>query len=72
MPAWGEGVLGGHAVKAVGYDDKLAVPHTAPGGFWAKNSWDTGWGAEGYFFMPYTFMLKRGCTSDFWTIRTIE
>ncbi len=41
---------GGHAVAIVGYDD------TRYGGaFKVINSWGTGWGDDGYFWMPYSF-----------------
>lgn len=65
-----EDMLGGHAVKAVGYDDNLATPNAGPGGFWVKNSWGLNWGDRGYFFMPYAYFTKRGLSSDFWTIRS--
>jgi len=38
--------LGGHCVCAVGYDDNE--------GYWiVKNSWNTGWGEEGFFRIAY-------------------
>jgi C1A family cysteine protease len=45
-------MLGGHAVLAVGYDDKskrLTV----------RNSWGSNWGKGGYFTMPYDYVSKR-------------
>ena len=40
-----------HEVSLVGYCDDAKVPS---GGYWIiKNSWDTGWGASGYGFVPY-------------------
>jgi C1A family cysteine protease len=60
MPQPGEKSLGGHAVVAVGYDDSRKA-------FLIRNSWGTGWGLGGYFWMPYDYILKYG--SDFWTIR---
>jgi len=70
IPAPNEGVLGGHAVLVVGYDD-------AQQSFIVRNSWGTDWAKKGYFFMPYLFALStdsqhRSNASDFWTIRTIE
>lgn len=41
--------LGGHAVTIVGYDD-----HRFGGAFKIVNSWGTGWGDSGYFWLPYT------------------
>jgi len=55
---------GGHAVMAVGYDDrKQAVL--------VRNSWGKSWGIEGYFWMPYKLISDSGFTHDFWTIRGI-
>ena len=62
MPKFGEGVLGGHAVLAVGYDDKgecLIV----------RNSWGENWGQKGYFQMPYGYVVGKKLAQDFWTIR---
>ncbi|MGH7139055.1 MAG: C1 family peptidase, partial [Pirellulales bacterium] len=65
MPRDGEQVLGGHAVMAVGYDDDDRV-------FICRNSWGDGWGAAGYFFMPYAYLLDDNLSADFWTIRLVE
>jgi C1A family cysteine protease len=62
MPKPGEKVLGGHAVVAVGYDDKQKR-------FTIRNSWGTGWGKKGYFTMPYAYLDNRDLSDDFWTIR---
>ena len=50
-----------HAVLAVGYDD------------YAKritllNSWGKGFGMEGFFFMPYEYILNKERAYDFWKI----
>jgi C1A family cysteine protease len=64
MPTRGESVLGGHAVLAVGYDDTQQT-------FLVRNSWGNGWGMQGYFTMPYTYLTSRHLASDFWTIRVV-
>jgi len=64
MPAPGEGVVGGHAVMAVGYDDSKQQ-------FIVRNSWGAGWGLQGYFMIPYAYLTNTGLASDFWTIRTV-
>ncbi|HWB14740.1 MAG TPA: C1 family peptidase [Pirellulales bacterium] len=65
MPKSGEAVLGGHAVVAVGYDNDDRV-------FICRNSWGTGWGDQGYFYMPYAYFLDDNLSNDFWTIRLVE
>lgn len=63
IPAEGEKVLGGHAVVACGYDD-------TKGCFKIRNSWGTGYGDEGHFWMPYDFITSDEC-ADFWVLERI-
>jgi C1A family cysteine protease len=65
MPGNDEGMLGGHAVMAVGYDDKEAC-------FIVRNSWGTAWGRRGHCLMPYEYLAHPDLTADFWTIRMVE
>ncbi len=65
LPAPGERVVGGHAVAAVGYDD-------ASQRFLCRNSWGAGWGQEGYFTMPYAYLVEENLSADFWTLRKTE
>jgi C1A family cysteine protease len=64
MPASCEKQLGGHAVIAVGYDDKDQR-------FLIRNSWGAKWGKRGYFTMPYAYLTDDNLAADFWTIRII-
>ena len=59
-----ERVLGGHAVCLVGYDDTKQR-------FIAKNSWGTGWGDRGYFYMPYDVIKNTSMSADFWVITDV-
>ncbi len=65
MPAPTEQRLGGHAVMAVGYDNSKQV-------FIVRNSWSSGWGDLGYFYMPYSYITDINRADDFWTIRLVE
>jgi C1A family cysteine protease len=58
MPARREHVLGGHAVLAVGYDDRQSR-------FRMRNSWGRAWGVKGYFTMPYAYLLDDNLSDDF-------
>lgn len=62
MPKKTERMVGGHAVLAVGYDDKAKR-------IIVRNSWGTGWGLKGYFLLPYGYITDRGLSDDFWTVR---
>jgi len=65
MPAENEEVMGGHAVAMVGYDDEKKM-------FKVRNSWGTGWGDNGYFWMPYAFAINKNYCDDFWMISKIS
>jgi C1A family cysteine protease len=65
MPMSRERPLGGHAVLAVGYNDRDKR-------FLVRNSWGSGWGLKGYFTMPYGYCASRDLSDDFWTIRRGE
>ncbi len=60
-----EKVIGGHAILAVGYDEKKQL-------VLIRNSWGTGWGLKGYFWMPYAYITNPHLCDDFWTIRLVE
>jgi C1A family cysteine protease len=72
-PCKGEKILGGHAIVAVGYDDKMKIKNTGSckvettGALLIRNSWGTEWGEGGYGWLPYEYVLK-GLAEDFWSI----
>jgi C1A family cysteine protease len=63
MPSRTEKMLGGHEVLLVGYLEDEANYGLV------RNSWGTGWGMEGYFLMPWAYILDANLASDFRTIR---
>jgi C1A family cysteine protease len=73
FPTPGEKVAGGHAIVAVGYDDAKKIKNTNVGGvettgaLLIRNSWGTSWGAAGYGWLPYDYVLK-GLAVDWWSL----
>lgn len=61
MPGRRESVVGGHCIVIVGYN------HTT-GMFICANSWGTEWGLDGYFEIPYEYVMGQ-LFSDFWAIQ---
>jgi C1A family cysteine protease len=64
LPGPGDAAIGGHAVLAVGYDDKEER-------FIVRNSWGPGWGMKGYFTIPYSYVTNSNLADDLWTIRMV-
>src|SRR3954465_11669223 len=65
LPPRGEQLVGGHAVLAVGYDDRIQR-------FIVRNSWGTKWGMRGDCTMPYGYLTDPQLARDFWAIYMVE
>lgn len=64
LPEAGEKVVGGHAVVCVGYD-------MATGRVLVRNSWDTDWGINGYFAMPFDYIANDNLSDDLWAVTQV-
>lgn len=67
LPNSNENTLGGHCVLVVGYTVRNGK------NVWiCRNSWGTGWGENGYFYMPETYLTDSLLAGDFWTVQEVE
>lgn len=63
MPANPNQIYGGHAICTVGYNNKTKLIKF-------KNSWGTDWGANGYGYLPYDYVLNY--LWDAWAARDLR
>jgi C1A family cysteine protease len=64
MPTRKSRYLGGHAVVCCGYTTN---------NYWImRNSWGTRWGINGYFYLPFEYLLDHSLSSDLWVIQGIR
>ena len=77
-PFFKERSVGGHAILAVGYQDKGSASKPAQADcLIIRNSWGNNWGEGGYGYLPYDYIpgAEGGAeplADDFWTITRME
>ena len=64
MPGANDQSVGGHAILQCGYDDSKQC-------FIVRNSWGSGWGDKGYFYLPYKYVTDPKLCNDFWAILSV-
>ena len=64
FPQSGDKVVGGHAIMAVGYDEKKKR-------LLIRNSWGEDWGEGGYGTLPDAY-IEKGLSRDFWVLTSME
>lgn len=62
MPQSNEAMLGGHCVTIWGADDNQKL-------FTLQNSWGPNWGDEGFFTLPYEYVLDSELCFELWCIQ---
>ncbi len=71
-PCRGEKAKWGHAIVAVGYNDRKKIKNTkcnqeTTGALLIRNSWGTTWGDNGYGWLPYAYVINK-LAMDFWSL----
>ena len=60
-----ETYIGGHCILLMGYNDEKKI-------FYFLNSWGADAGENGYFYIPYSYILDSKLAMDFWIIQSVN
>lgn len=66
FPTIFDGIRGGQAAVAVGYDDNRRI-RSDRGALRVLNSWGSDWGEGGFGWLPYSY-IREQLAVDFWTV----
>ena len=67
MPDDNDILIGSHAILVAGYNDNMIIDDNK--GYWiCRNSHGANWGDNGYFYLPYKYLLDITLTTDLWII----
>lgn len=61
LPARDAKPIGGQTIVVCGYDARTQL-------WLCQNSWGTGWGEKGYFYLPFMYLLDSSLCSELWCI----
>ncbi len=67
-----EPTVGGHAFVIHGYDNTRKTLEGDLGMYHCQNSWGTGWGENGHFWMPYHYIHNYALTGDLWAVYEVS
>lgn len=67
IPSPTERLQGGHAILLVGYTTLNAALY-----YIFRNSWGTGWGLQGYGFIPAVYIEDRNLSFDHWVVQLVK
>jgi len=71
-PTSNDSSIGGHCIVCIGFSDTVQCPGAPPGSWLMRNSWGTGWGLNGYFWLPYQYLTDVNLSSDNWYLQSIS
>ena len=72
MPAPNDQLQGLHAVLIVGFDSNKVALDGSKGMFLVRNSWGSGWGQSGHFWIPFAYVTNPNLCFEFFVINLVK